>query len=108
MILMVSDVSEDVPVVSLNFSSLSADSPYERHCVEGCVRKTVLVLLRAASSLPSVAHTFPRIGVLTFQQSRVKMIFYRDFHLGFRHRWETFISVNQRELHTVTRHMCLT
>ncbi|XP_057187418.1 coiled-coil domain-containing protein 81-like isoform X2 [Triplophysa rosa] len=71
--------SEDVPVASLNFSSLSADSPYERDCVEGCVRETILLLLRAASSLQSVARTFPRIGVLTFQQTRVKMIFYRDF-----------------------------
>lgn len=79
---MVSDVSADVPVVSLNFSSLSAESPYEREHVEGCVRETLLLLLRAASSLQSVAHTFPRIGVLTFQQTRVKMIFYRDFILA--------------------------
>ncbi|XP_056591132.1 coiled-coil domain-containing protein 81-like [Triplophysa dalaica] len=71
--------SEDVPVASLNFSALSADSPYERDCVEGCVRETILLLLRAASALQSVARTFPRIGVLTFRQTRVKMIFYQDF-----------------------------
>ncbi|KAI2668857.1 Coiled-coil domain-containing protein 81 [Labeo rohita] len=69
----------DVPVVPLNFSALSAEGPYERDAVEGCVRETVHLLLRAAATRRSVCHAFPGIGVLTFRQSRVKMTFYPDF-----------------------------
>uniref|UniRef100_A0A8C2FLA8 CCDC81 HU domain-containing protein n=1 Tax=Cyprinus carpio TaxID=7962 RepID=A0A8C2FLA8_CYPCA len=70
---------DDVPVVPLNFSALSAESPYKRDIVEGCVRETVHLLLRAASTRQSVFHTFPGIGILTFRESRVKVLFYPDF-----------------------------
>ncbi|XP_051756346.1 coiled-coil domain-containing protein 81-like isoform X2 [Ctenopharyngodon idella] len=69
----------DVPVVPLNFLAVSAQSPYDRDAVEGCVRETLHLLLRAACARQSVLHTFPGIGVLAFRQSRVKMMFYRDF-----------------------------
>ncbi|XP_067259733.1 coiled-coil domain-containing protein 81-like isoform X2 [Chanodichthys erythropterus] len=69
----------DVPVVPLNFSAVSAQSPYDRDAVEGCVRETLHLLLRAACARQSVLHTFPGIGVLAFRQSRVKMMFCRDF-----------------------------
>ncbi|ROL50346.1 Coiled-coil domain-containing protein 81 [Anabarilius grahami] len=72
-------ISSDVPVVPLNFSAVSAQSPYDRDAVEGCVRETLHLLLRAACARQSVLHTFPGIGVLAFRQSRVKMMFYRDF-----------------------------
>ncbi|KAF4119204.1 coiled-coil domain-containing protein 81-like [Onychostoma macrolepis] len=68
-----------VPVVPLNFSALSAEGPFQRDAVERCVRETLLLLLRTAATQPSVSHTFPGIGVLTFRQSRVKMLFCRDF-----------------------------
>lgn len=68
-----------MPVVPLNFSAVSAQSPYDRDAVEGCVRETLHLLLRAACARQSVLHTFPGIGVLAFRQSRVKMMFYRDF-----------------------------
>uniref|UniRef100_A0A672L002 CCDC81 HU domain-containing protein n=1 Tax=Sinocyclocheilus grahami TaxID=75366 RepID=A0A672L002_SINGR len=69
----------DVPVGPLNFSALSAEGPFQRDTVERCVRETLHLLLRAAATRPSVSHAFPGIGVLTFRQSRVKMLFCRDF-----------------------------
>lgn len=72
-------VSSGVPVVPLNFSALSAEGPFHRDAVERCVRETLLLLLRAAATRPSVSHAFPGIGLLTFQQSRVQMQFSRDF-----------------------------
>ncbi|XP_071186852.1 coiled-coil domain-containing protein 81-like [Salvelinus alpinus] len=69
----------DVPLVQLNFTALSVESPFERHVVEGCVRETLLVLLRAVAAGRSVLFTFHAIGELLFCQSKVKMKFYHDF-----------------------------
>ncbi|XP_045072138.1 coiled-coil domain-containing protein 81-like isoform X2 [Coregonus clupeaformis] len=69
----------DVPVVQLNFTALSVESPFERHVVEGCVRETLLVLLRAVAAGRSVLFTVHAIGELSFCQSKVKMKFYHDF-----------------------------
>ncbi|XP_043092008.1 coiled-coil domain-containing protein 81-like [Puntigrus tetrazona] len=69
----------DASVGPLNFSALSAKGPFQRDVVERCVRGTLLLLLRAAATIPSVSHTFPGIGVLTFRHSRVKMLFSPDF-----------------------------
>ncbi|XP_045555443.1 coiled-coil domain-containing protein 81 [Salmo salar] len=69
----------DVPLVQLNFTALSVESPFERHVVEGCVRETLLVLLRAVATGRSVLFTFHAIGELLFCQSKVKMKFYHDF-----------------------------
>ncbi|XP_064815945.1 coiled-coil domain-containing protein 81-like, partial [Oncorhynchus masou masou] len=69
----------DVPLVQLNFTVLSVESPFERHVVEGCVRETLLVLLRAVAAGRSVLFTFHAIGELLFCRSKVKMKFYHDF-----------------------------
>ncbi|KAJ8003703.1 hypothetical protein DPEC_G00151070 [Dallia pectoralis] len=69
----------DVPTVQLNFTALSVGGPFERDVVEGCVRETLLVLLRTVVTGRSVLFTFPGIGELSFRQSKVKMKFYRDF-----------------------------
>ncbi|XP_055062329.2 coiled-coil domain-containing protein 81 isoform X3 [Misgurnus anguillicaudatus] len=86
----------DVPVVSLNFSALSVESPYEREIVQACVRQTVLLLLHAANTRHSVAHAFHRIGVLMFQQTRVKMIFYRDFISAVDAAWKLSSTLTSR------------
>nr|XP_055062326.1 coiled-coil domain-containing protein 81-like isoform X1 [Misgurnus anguillicaudatus] len=86
----------DVPVVSLNFSALSVESPYERDIVQACVRQTVLLLLHAANTRHSVAHAFHRIGVLMFQQTRVKMIFYRDFISAVDAAWKLSSTLTSR------------
>ncbi|KAG7315736.1 hypothetical protein KOW79_020602 [Hemibagrus wyckioides] len=69
----------DIPVVQLNFSALSVDSPFERDVVEGCVREMLLLLLRAVAAQRSIFLIFRGIGVLSFRHSIVKMKFYRDF-----------------------------
>lgn len=76
-------VSSDAPAAPLNFSAVSAQSPFDRDAVEGCVRETLHLLLRAACTRHSVLHTFPGIGVLAFRQRRVKMRFSRDFISAF-------------------------
>ncbi|KAM9455223.1 coiled-coil domain-containing protein 81-like [Clarias gariepinus] len=69
----------DIPVVQLNFTALSLDSPFERDVVEGCVREMLLLLLRAVSAQRTVFLIFRGIGILSFRHSIVKMKFYRDF-----------------------------
>ncbi|XP_076159765.1 coiled-coil domain-containing protein 81-like isoform X1 [Alosa pseudoharengus] len=69
----------DVPEVPLNFSALAAESPFERDVIEGCIRETLMLLLRAVASQRSVLFTFRGIGVLVFRNSKVKMHFYKDF-----------------------------
>lgn len=69
----------DVPEVSLNFSALAAESPFEREVIEGCIRETLMLLLRAVASQRSVLFTFRGIGVLVFRNLKVKMHFYKDF-----------------------------
>ncbi|XP_067116908.1 coiled-coil domain-containing protein 81-like [Osmerus mordax] len=71
--------AEDVPVVPLNHAALSAESPFERDAVEGCVRETLLLLLRAVAGGRVVLFTFQGVGVLCFRHGKVKMKFYRDF-----------------------------
>ncbi|KAB5523362.1 hypothetical protein PHYPO_G00151670 [Pangasianodon hypophthalmus] len=69
----------DIPVVQLNFTALSMDSPFERDVVEGCVREMLLLLLRAVAAQRTVFLIFRGIGILSIRHSNVKMKFYRDF-----------------------------
>ncbi|XP_063068598.1 coiled-coil domain-containing protein 81-like isoform X2 [Engraulis encrasicolus] len=69
----------DVPEVSLNFSALTAESLFDRDVIEGCVRETLILLLRAIATQRSVLFTFKGIGVLVFRNSKVKMHFSKDF-----------------------------
>ncbi|XP_060754261.1 coiled-coil domain-containing protein 81-like [Neoarius graeffei] len=72
-------VAGDIPVVQLNFTTLSMDSPFERDVVEGCVREMLLLLLRAVTAQRTVFLIFRGIGILSFRHSSVKMRFFRDF-----------------------------
>ncbi|XP_037399623.1 coiled-coil domain-containing protein 81 isoform X3 [Pygocentrus nattereri] len=69
----------DIPVVPLNFTALSTESLFDRDVVEGCIRETLLLLLRAVTIQRTVVFTFRGIGVLSFHHSNVKMKFYKDF-----------------------------
>ncbi|XP_041115501.1 coiled-coil domain-containing protein 81-like [Polyodon spathula] len=69
----------DVPVVQLNFTSLSLESPFDRDTVEGCVRETLLLLSRSIAFKRSVLFYFHGIGVISIREGKVKMKFYRDF-----------------------------
>lgn len=68
-----------MPEVSLNFSALTAESLFDRDVIEGCVRETLILLLRAIATQRSVLFTFKGIGVLVFRNSKVKMHFSKDF-----------------------------
>ncbi|RXM32009.1 Coiled-coil domain-containing protein 81 [Acipenser ruthenus] len=69
----------DVPVVQLNFTSLSLESPFDRDTVEGCVRETLLLLSRSVALKRNVLFAFHSIGVISIREGKVKMKFYRDF-----------------------------
>uniref|UniRef100_A0A4W5QRM7 CCDC81 HU domain-containing protein n=1 Tax=Hucho hucho TaxID=62062 RepID=A0A4W5QRM7_9TELE len=86
----------DVPVVQLNFTALSVESPFERHVVEGCVRETLLVLLRAVAAGRSVLFTFYAIGELLFCQSKVKMKFYHCFVTALDGSGKLLLSLSNR------------
>ncbi|XP_069553928.1 coiled-coil domain-containing protein 81-like isoform X1 [Brachyistius frenatus] len=68
-----------LPVVQLNFTAVSRESPFSRVVVEGCVRETLLLLFRALASDKNVFLTFEGIGVLSFKNNKVQMKFNRDF-----------------------------
>ncbi|XP_055363148.1 coiled-coil domain-containing protein 81-like isoform X3 [Betta splendens] len=68
-----------LPVVQLNFAAVSQVSPFSREVVEGCVRETLQLLFRALASEQNIFITFHGIGVLTFNNKKVRMKFNKDF-----------------------------
>ncbi|XP_044208953.1 coiled-coil domain-containing protein 81-like isoform X1 [Thunnus albacares] len=85
-----------LPVVQLNFTAVSQETPFSRDVVEGCVRETLLLLVRALASEQIVTLPLQGIGVLSFKNNKVRMKFNRDFinamdgsgrlHLAFNNR----------------------
>ncbi|KAF7654769.1 hypothetical protein LDENG_00064850 [Lucifuga dentata] len=59
-----------IPVVQLNFTAVSQETPFSRDTVEGCVRETLLLLVRALASEQHLFLTFPGIGVLSFKNKK--------------------------------------
>uniref|UniRef100_A0A8C6T9V2 Coiled-coil domain-containing protein 81 n=1 Tax=Neogobius melanostomus TaxID=47308 RepID=A0A8C6T9V2_9GOBI len=68
-----------LPVVPLNFTAVSNATPFSRNRVEGCVRETLLLLVRTVASQQNVLLLFPGIGVLSFKNNKVQMKFSKDF-----------------------------
>ncbi|KAM9861160.1 coiled-coil domain-containing protein 81-like [Aulostomus maculatus] len=68
-----------LPVVQLNFAAVSLETPFSRELVEGCVRETLLLLVRALASEQNVFLSLKGIGVLSFKNNKVRMKFNRDF-----------------------------
>ncbi|GLD55966.1 coiled-coil domain-containing protein 81 isoform X1 [Lates japonicus] len=68
-----------LPVVQLNFTAVSQETPFSRDIVEGCIRETLLLLYRALASEQNVFVTFQGIGALSFKNNKVRMKFSRDF-----------------------------
>lgn len=65
-----------LPVVQLNFASVSQETPFNRDVVEGCIRETLQLLLRALASEQNVFITFQGIGVLSFKNNKVALLPY--------------------------------
>ncbi|KAM9765992.1 coiled-coil domain-containing protein 81-like isoform 2-T2 [Menidia menidia] len=68
-----------LPVVQLNFAAVSQKTPFSRDVVEGCVRETLQLLLRALASDQNASLVFKGLGVLSFKKNKVQMNFTRDF-----------------------------
>nr|XP_020460597.1 coiled-coil domain-containing protein 81 [Monopterus albus] len=68
-----------LPVMQLNFTAVSQETPFSRDVVESCIRETLLLLCRALASEQNVFITFQGIGVLSFKNSKVQMKFNREF-----------------------------
>ncbi|ESO84113.1 hypothetical protein LOTGIDRAFT_229612 [Lottia gigantea] len=72
-------VPGQIPVVPLNYSSLSYESPFDRDTVESCIRETLNAVNRALSNKKNVEILFNGIGRLSIRESRVKMKFFKEF-----------------------------
>ncbi|XP_075402538.1 coiled-coil domain-containing protein 81 [Tenrec ecaudatus] len=72
----------DIPIIPLNFITISLESPYNRDIVEGCVKETLLFLSRSIATQHNVEFTFKGIGVLMIRHGKVKMRFFKDFLCG--------------------------
>ena len=68
-----------IPVVQLNYSALSFESPFDRDTVETCVREVVNAVSRSVATKRNVEFMFNGIGRLLIKDSKVKMRFYKTF-----------------------------
>ena len=68
-----------IPIVPLNFTVLSNDSPFNRDTVEMCIRDILLSLSRSLATKKSIQLDFGKVGRLLVNEGRVKMRFFRDF-----------------------------
>ncbi|KAM7405929.1 hypothetical protein PAMP_000342 [Pampus punctatissimus] len=60
----------NLPVVQLNLTAVSQETPFSREVVEGCVRETLLLLVRALASEQTVFLPLQGIGVLSFKNNK--------------------------------------
>ncbi|KAH9525099.1 Coiled-coil domain-containing protein 81 [Bulinus truncatus] len=72
-------VQGSVPVLPLNFSSISFESPFDRDTVERCVKDIIHGVSRALAVKRNVELRFTGIGRLTVRDGKVKMKFYKEF-----------------------------
>ncbi|OWF50937.1 coiled-coil domain-containing protein 81-like isoform X2 [Mizuhopecten yessoensis] len=72
-------VPGQIPVVQLNFASMSFESPFDRDTVENCVKEILGAVSRAVGARKNVELTFTGIGRLSIRDSKVKMRFYKEF-----------------------------
>ncbi len=71
-----------IPIVPLNFSSISNDSPFSRDTVEISIKDIMLALSRALAAKKNIQLDFGKVGRLLINQGKVKMRFFRSFILG--------------------------
>ncbi|XP_072320721.1 coiled-coil domain-containing protein 81-like [Eucyclogobius newberryi] len=68
-----------LPVVPLNYTAVSRETLFSRDRVEGCIRETLLLLVRTLASPQNVLLPFQGIGVLSFKNYKVRMKFCKEF-----------------------------
>ncbi|XP_005103098.1 coiled-coil domain-containing protein 81 [Aplysia californica] len=72
-------VPGSIPVLPLNFASISFESPFDRDTVERCCKEIISSSARALASKRNIELCFSGIGRLTIREGRVKMKFYKEF-----------------------------
>ncbi|XP_014669730.1 PREDICTED: coiled-coil domain-containing protein 81-like isoform X2 [Priapulus caudatus] len=72
-------VSGRVPVVKLNFATISSSLDFNRDIIEQCVREIFSALSRCIAAAQSIEFTFTGIGKLYIFDLKVKMKFFKDF-----------------------------
>jgi len=72
-------VPGSIPVLPLNFASISFESPFDRDTVERCCKEIVSSTARALAAKRNIELCFTGIGRLTIREGRVKMKFYKEF-----------------------------
>ncbi|XP_076118884.1 coiled-coil domain-containing protein 81-like [Alosa pseudoharengus] len=104
---MASPSAGEVPVVPLNFSALSADSPFERDVVELCVRESLMLLMSMVAKRTAVLFSFHGIGLLSFRQGNVSMRFDQDFLTALDRAWGLgYKKNNNSRVSSYTAHKC--
>ncbi|KAG5283132.1 hypothetical protein AALO_G00038690 [Alosa alosa] len=104
---MASPSAGEVPVVPLNFSALSVDSPFERDVVELCVRESLMLLMSMVAKRAAVLFSFHGIGLLSFRQGHVRMRFDQDFLTAQDRVWGLgYKNNNNSRVSSYTAHKC--
>ncbi|CAG5118518.1 unnamed protein product, partial [Candidula unifasciata] len=68
-----------IPVIPLNFTCVSFESPFDRDTVERCVKEIIRATSLAVAAKRNVELCFAGIGRLVIRQGRIKMKFYKEF-----------------------------
>jgi nucleoid DNA-binding protein len=72
-------VSGHIPILPLNYTVLSMESPFDRDQVERCVKEVLQAFSRTVQKNGNVEFTFAGIGRLSIRDSKAKMKFFKDF-----------------------------
>lgn len=68
-----------IPVVPLNFTVLSNETPFNRDTVETCIHEVIQAMSRLLASKGNIQLEFSGIGRLFIRESKVKMRFFQEF-----------------------------
>lgn len=68
-----------IPVVQLNYTVLSMESPFDRDLVERCVKEVLQAVSKSVQKNSNVEITFSGIGRLNVRNSKAKMRFFKEF-----------------------------
>ena len=71
--------SPQVPVLSMNYTVLANETPFDRDTIELCIKEVLLALNKYISEQRHVQFVFPGIGKLLIRDSKARMKFYREF-----------------------------
>ncbi|EDV19943.1 uncharacterized protein TRIADDRAFT_61593 [Trichoplax adhaerens] len=69
----------EIPVISLNLSYLSNESPFNRDTIEACVKEVLMALSKSVRANRNIEFTFTGVGRLCIRSKKVKMKFFKEF-----------------------------